>query len=155
MPSKLQTACCFHCCVCENWWASGCPGAIHRPHENILADSHASRLCRPRAQSCHFNPPPKGQSMWTTKKKNTDAHSFPPSSLDRRCFEFIVSPKKVVGCRGGSRNVERCWGFPYLKTEKFVGFTKIQFHTFWSIWHSYPCFLRFDLTNFRYLNKIW
>ena len=33
-------------------------------------------------------------------------HSFPPSSLDRRCFEFIVSPKKVVGCRGGNQNVE-------------------------------------------------
>ena len=30
------------------------------------------------------------------------AHSFPPSSLDRRCFEFILSLKKVVGCRGGS-----------------------------------------------------
>ena len=29
-----------------------------------------------------------------------------PSSLDRRSIEFIVSPKKVVGCRGGSRNVE-------------------------------------------------
>ena len=34
------------------------------------------------------------------------AHSFPPSSLDRHCFMFIVSPKKVVGCRGGNRNVE-------------------------------------------------
>ena len=34
------------------------------------------------------------------------AHSFPPSSLDRRCFMFIVSPKKVVGCRGGNQNVE-------------------------------------------------
>ena len=34
------------------------------------------------------------------------AHSFPPSSLDRRSTELIVSPKKVVGCRGGSRNVE-------------------------------------------------
>ena len=38
------------------------------------------------------------------------AHSFPPSSLDRRFTEFIVSPKKVVGCRGGSRNVE---GIPW------------------------------------------
>ena len=25
--------------------------------------------------------------------------------------------KKVVGCRGGSRYVEGCWGFPYLKIE--------------------------------------
>ena len=34
------------------------------------------------------------------------AHPFPPSSLDRRSIEFIVSPKKVVGCRGGNQNVE-------------------------------------------------
>ena len=38
-----------------------------------------------------------------------------------------MSPKKVVGCRGGSRHVEGCWGFPYLKIEKFVGFTKFHF----------------------------
>ena len=31
------------------------------------------------------------------------AHSFPPSSLDRCCSMFIVSPKKVVVCRGGNR----------------------------------------------------
>ena len=24
-----------------------------------------------------------------------------------------------VGCRGGSRYVEECWGFPYLKVKKF------------------------------------
>ena len=29
-----------------------------------------------------------------------------PCSLDLRSMEFIVSPKKVVGCRGGSQNVE-------------------------------------------------
>ena len=34
------------------------------------------------------------------------AHSFPPSSLDRRRFMLIVSPKKVVGWRGGNQNVE-------------------------------------------------
>ena len=33
-------------------------------------------------------------------------NSFPPSSLDRRCFMFIESPKKVVGCRDGNRYVE-------------------------------------------------
>ena len=27
----------------------------------------------------------------------------------------LVSPKRVVGCRGGSRHVERCQAFPYLK----------------------------------------
>ena len=36
-----------------------------------------------------------------------------------------------VGCRGGSGYAEGCWGFPYSKIEKFVGF--IKFH-FWSIW---------------------
>ena len=46
------------------------------------------------------------------------AHSFPPSSLDYRCTELIVSTKKVVGCRGGSRNVEGCWGVHHLKIEK-------------------------------------
>ena len=35
----------------------------------------------------------------------------PPSSLDYRSTELIVSPKKLVGCRGGSRYVQRCWGF--------------------------------------------
>ena len=28
-----------------------------------------------------------------------------------------------VWCRGGRRYVQGCWGFPYLKIEKFVGFT--------------------------------
>ena len=37
---------------------------------------------------------------------NRQAHSFPPSSLDRRSAELIVSPKKVVGCRGGNRYFE-------------------------------------------------
>ena len=32
-----------------------------------------------------------------------------------------------VWCRGGSRY----GGFPYLKIEKFVGFTKFPFHAFW------------------------
>ena len=44
------------------------------------------------------------------------AHSFPPSSLDRRSTEFIVTPKKVVGCRGASRNAEGCWGVSNFKT---------------------------------------
>ena len=37
-----------------------------------------------------------------------------PSSLDLRSTELIVSPKKVVGCRGGNQNREGCWWFPYL-----------------------------------------
>ena len=36
---------------------------------------------------------------------------FPPSSFDYRSTELIVSPKKGVGCRGGSRNIEGCCGF--------------------------------------------
>ena len=36
------------------------------------------------------------------------AHSFPPCSLDPRSTELIVTPKKVVGCRGGFGNVEGC-----------------------------------------------
>ena len=33
-----------------------------------------------------------------------------------------LSPKKVVGCRGESRNVAGCWGFPYLKIEMLASF---------------------------------
>ena len=36
-------------------------------------------------------------------------------------FRF-VSPKRVVGCRRGSRHVEGCWGFPSLKIKKVVWF---------------------------------
>ena len=32
-----------------------------------------------------------------------------------------MSPKRLVGCRGGSRYVEGCLGFPYLKIKKFLG----------------------------------
>ena len=38
-------------------------------------------------------------------------HSCPPISL--------VSPEKLVGCRGGSRYVEGHWGFPYLHFSNF------------------------------------
>ena len=33
-----------------------------------------------------------------------------------------MSPKRVVGCRGGSQYVEGYWGFPYLKITKFLDF---------------------------------
>ena len=41
-----------------------------------------------------------------------------------------MSPKKVVGCSGGSRHVEGCWGFPYLKIEKLanIHFTTLEDH---------------------------
>ena len=77
------------------------------------------------------------------------AHSFPPSSLDRRFTELIASPKKVVGCRGGSRNVEGCWGTPYLKIKK-TQFLNFQFYKF-------PTFklsnYNFQFPNFQFLNS--
>ena len=42
----------------------------------------------------------------------------PPSSL--------MSPKRVVGCRGRSRYVEGCWGFPFLKIKKAL-FPNVHF----------------------------
>ena len=52
---------------------------------------------------------------WTylekTRTNESQPHSVPPSSLDHRSTELIVSPKKVVGCRGRSRHVEGCWEF--------------------------------------------
>ena len=41
------------------------------------------------------------------KLRNISPYTYPAHAhLDRRCFMFIVSPKKVVGCRGGNRYVE-------------------------------------------------
>ena len=37
----------------------------------------------------------------------------------RRSAELMVSPKKVVGCKGGSRYVEGCWGFSNFKNFNF------------------------------------
>ena len=41
-----------------------------------------------------------------------------PSSIDRRSAELIVFPKKVVGCRGGSRYFEGVWFFGNLGDSK-------------------------------------
>ena len=49
-------------------------------------------------------------------------HSFPPCSLDLRSMEFIVSPKKVVGCRGGNRYFEGIGGFLEIPKVKKVDF---------------------------------
>ena len=69
--------------------------------------------------------------------------AMPPRFLGRRSMEFIVSPKKVVGCRGGSQNVgggilllenrKVCRRFPDLKIEKlpnvhFVSFDRYEIH---------------------------
>ena len=52
----------------------------------------------------------------------------------------------LVGCRGGSRYVDGCWGFPYLKIKKVFwvlafGFYGLWFHGFvvlWGFWF-YGC----------------
>ena len=65
----------------------------------------------------------------------------PACSLDLRSTELIVSPKKVVGCRGGSRNVEGCWEFPYLKLPNF----KMSIYNF-----PNAEFLIVNLSNFNF-----
>ena len=56
---------------------------------------------------------------------------LPSSSLDRRSIEFIVSPKKVVGCRGGRRYVEGgSWLLGFL-VSKFLCFRVSSFLVSW------------------------
>ena len=44
--------------------------------------------------------------------------------------------EKMVGCRGGSRYVEGCWRFPYLKIKKrFLGFLLSWFRMFCGVQH--------------------
>ena len=43
-------------------------------------------------------------------------------------FVSYIHGSTLVWCRGRSRNVEGCWGFPHLKIDFFVGFTKFPFH---------------------------
>ena len=38
----------------------------------------------------------------------------------RRIESSLVSPKRVVGCKGGSRYVEGCWGFPYSEMKSMA-----------------------------------
>ena len=72
-------------------------------------------------------------------KSSTQRYLFPPSSLVSpkltrcRSSELVVSPKKVVGCKGGSRYVEGCCEFPHLKIEKlpfshFMFFDRNEIH---------------------------
>ena len=72
--------------------------------------------------------PCKLRSIWVITRF-PQAHSFPPSSLDYRSTELIVSPKKVVGCRGGSRNVEGAGDFQIsnIRNGNFRS-SKFQFH---------------------------
>ena len=53
-----------------------------------------------------------------------------------------------IWCRGGSRNVERCWGFPYVKIEKLQHFYLMFF---WKTWNSYPRMCKVYLTNLHHL----
>ena len=53
--------------------------------------------------------------VFTNAKTMLGDHSCPPSSL--------VFPKRVVGCRGGGRYVEGCWGFQdYSRFQSFQVF---------------------------------
>ena len=45
----------------------------------------------------------------------------------KRSTEFIVSPKKVVGCRGGSRYVEGCWELLIL----YFANSQFEYFAFW------------------------
>ena len=53
--------------------------------------------------------------------------------LDLRCdegtfgFDGTFASNSVVGCKGGSRYVEGCWGFPYLKMKKVSWFLGSSF----------------------------
>ena len=47
----------------------------------------------------------------------------------------------MVGCRGGSRNAEGCWGFPYLKMSTW----KIQ------VWNV-PMLIVFDIFDLEIAN---
>ena len=65
-------------------------------------------------------------------------HSCPPCSL--------VPPKRVVGCTGGSRYVEGCWGFPYLR--KLIGFLVVGFLVSWFLGFVVCWFLGFLVSRF-------
>ena len=66
--------------------------------------------------------------------------------LDRSCPpSSLVSPRRVVGCMGGSRYVDGCWGFLYLK--KFIGFLILGFLVF--------SFLSFKLYWFLGFKDYW
>ena len=60
--------------------------------------------------------------MFRVKQEAGRQAGRPPSSL--------VSPKRVVGGRGGSRYIEGCWGFPYLEIKKFLGLKVSTFQNF-------------------------
>ena len=55
-------------------------------------------------------------------------------------------PKRVVGCKGGSRYVEGCWGLLYLKMEKCFGFLVLGFLV--------SCFLVYWFIGFK-VSKIY
>ena len=51
------------------------------------------------------------------------------------------SRRLVVGCRGGSRYVEGCWGFPFVKIKTFLGFSGSWFLVSWFIGFKVSWFL--------------
>ena len=90
----------------------------------------------------------------TPMQNVTSVFLGPPSSL--------VSPKRVIGCRGGSRQVEGCWGIPCLKIKKLLGlnfqsfeFSKFQHCQKGSNFHSFGFqFLKATtIQNYKFLNS--
>ena len=64
--------------------------------------------------------------VWDLRKfKNVDR----PANTAKH-WETLMSPRRVVWCRGGNRNVEGWWGFPYLNIKKFIGFSLSKFESF-------------------------
>ena len=55
--------------------------------------------------------------------------------------------RRVVGCRGGNRYVEVCWGFPYLK--KFIGFLISWFLRFCFLVSWFQSFLVSTCQSFK------
>ena len=70
----------------------------------------------------------------------------------------LVSPKRVVGCRAGSQYVEVCWGFPYLKIKKCLGFLFVGFLVFgllvlWSLGSKVSKFRRMTKLPFHAFDR--
>ena len=90
------------------------PLAVHTlPSANVAARQQQGWRVRKSANCKHVS---------LTSGFLQSANDCPPTSAS-----YGTTP---IWCRGGNRYVEGCWGFRYLKIEKFVGFTKCPFHVF-------------------------
>ena len=84
-----------------------------------------------RVRSYDTIPPQKNIELLGDSSGELTRSCISTRSLLRNTGSSLVSPKRVVGCRGGSRYVEGCWGFPYLKIQlqnaNFMFFIDIKF----------------------------